>query len=63
MDWQQLSSLAIVAATAVLMVRRSIGTRRRRAPGCGGNCGCAGLQLPQQKNILDHLPTKESTHG
>jgi hypothetical protein len=63
MDWQQLSALTIVATTAALMIRRSIGRRKRIPGGCGGNCGCAGLQLPPQKNILEHPQTKEFHHG
>ncbi len=40
MDWQQASTLAIVAVTAVLMVR---GMVRKRRQGTGGHCceGCA----------------------
>ncbi|MBI5471470.1 MAG: hypothetical protein HY961_03905 [Ignavibacteriae bacterium] len=42
MDWQQASSLVIVATTAVLLVRHQIAKRRRaKLKPCGGNCGCS----------------------
>ncbi len=41
MDWQQICSLAIVALTAVLLVRSEVKKRRRaRLTGCSGDCGC-----------------------
>ncbi len=49
MDWKQASSLAIVAVTAVLMVR---GMVRRRREGNGGRCceGCAmNVDKPEGK--------------
>jgi len=39
MDWQQIVSLAIVALTAVLLVRSQIRARRRSTPDCCGECG------------------------
>ena len=41
MDWQQASSLAVVAVTAVLMVR---GMVRKRRQGTGGHC-CDGCSM------------------
>lgn len=38
MDWQEVIALAIVAVTAVLVVRHFI--RKRRRSGCGSACGC-----------------------
>jgi len=42
MDWQQLTSLVIVAATAVLLVRHAWHQRRMaKTHPCGGECGCS----------------------
>ncbi len=38
MDWQEITALAIVALTAVLMLR--CWRRSRKNAGCGGGCGC-----------------------
>lgn len=45
MDWQQLASLAVVAVTAILLVR-SEWCRRQRAKlrACGSDCGCGTSQ-------------------
>jgi len=40
---QTFAALAIVAAAAVCLVVRAI--RKRRKPGCGGDCGCAAEDL------------------
>ncbi len=45
MDWQQVSSLAIVAVTAVLMVRALV---KRRREGAGGHC-CEGCSMNVEK--------------
>jgi hypothetical protein len=41
MDWQQVTSLAIVALTAFLLVRAEVRKRQRtKLRACGGDCGC-----------------------
>ncbi len=45
MDWQQVSALAIVAVTAVLMVR---GIVKRRQEGTAGHC-CEGCSMNVEK--------------
>jgi len=42
-DWQTPAALFVVALTAVLMVRGV--WKKRRKPGCGGDCGCAADDL------------------
>jgi hypothetical protein len=44
MDWQQLSAMAIVACTAMIMIRGAMRKRNRIHTGCAGGCGCAGLR-------------------
>ncbi len=39
MDWQQAASLAIVAVTAVLLVRGKIRARKIGSHDCCGECG------------------------
>jgi hypothetical protein len=41
MDWQQITSLFIVAISALLLARHGLKKRKRVAAGlCGGECGC-----------------------
>ena len=41
MDWQQITSLLIVALTVVLLVRHEVAKRQRAKLRAGGNdCGC-----------------------
>ncbi len=58
MDWQQITSLAIVGFTAVLLVRSEIRKRRRGAMSeCGTDCGCS-------TEVHGHRPTQQATsHG
>jgi hypothetical protein len=50
MDWQQVTSLLIVAATTMLLVRSEWRRRRRaRLRACGGECGCSSSILEQVK--------------
>ncbi len=50
MDWQEISALAVVAVTAVLLVRQEIKSRRRaRTRACGGECGCSSDVLDRIK--------------
>lgn len=47
MEWQQLTSLVVVAVTAVLLVRSQIKQRRRAGlRACGSDCGCANVDTP-----------------
>jgi hypothetical protein len=49
MEWQQLTSLIVVAVTAVLVVRSQIKQRRRASlRACGSDCGCAGADILSQ---------------
>lgn len=42
MDWQQLASFSIVAATAALLIRHERRRRQRaNARPCGSDCGCS----------------------
>jgi len=52
MDWQRLVSLAIVAAAAVLLLRREFGRRRFNFER-GAGCGCAaGSRTPASGSIV-----------
>jgi hypothetical protein len=52
MDWQQLTALTIVAATAVLLLRSKI-RRRRFSFERDTHCGCAGApQSASQSSIV-----------
>jgi hypothetical protein len=45
MDWQQILSLIVVAATAVLLVRNEMRKRHRANQGiCGRDCGCSSSE-------------------
>ena len=51
MDWQQISALVIVAATAGIFAWRRF--RRRKSPfGCGDHCGCGGENRPAEKSSI-----------
>lgn len=46
MDWQEISALAVVALTMVLLVRSEIRRRQRaRTRACGNDCGCTSEVL------------------
>lgn len=49
MDWQQVASLAIVAVTAVLVVRGRIRARKHGAHNCAD---CAVLKISREKSIM-----------
>jgi hypothetical protein len=50
MDWQQITSLAIVAASAFLLVRREVKKRQRaKLRACGNDCGCTSDVLERIK--------------
>ena len=50
MDWQQAASLAVVAATAFLLIRHEITKRRRsKLRACGHGCGCSSDVLERIK--------------
>lgn len=50
MDWQQVTSLAIVALTAILLVRHEVRkSRRAKLRACGQECGCSSRILEQLK--------------
>lgn len=40
-DWQTWTALAVVAVTAGVFAVRAL---RKKKPGCGGGCGCAGTK-------------------
>jgi hypothetical protein len=43
MDWQQVTSLAVVAVTGYFFIRHQIRSRRKsRSRACGSDCGCGG---------------------
>ena len=51
MDWQQISALVIVAATAGVFAWRRF--RPRKSPlGRDGHCGCAGGGQPADKSSI-----------
>jgi hypothetical protein len=67
MDWQQLTSLAIVGATAFLLVRHEVKKRQRaKLRACGNDCGCTSEVLeriraesqPQYFQRLNESATK-----
>lgn len=42
MDWQQPAALALVAVTALLLLRgRALSRRRARSRACGSDCACS----------------------
>lgn len=45
-DWQTWAALLVVAIAAVLLVRA--GFRKRKNPGCGGECACPTDDLKQR---------------
>jgi hypothetical protein len=59
MDWQQPAALALVAATAIVMlyvrVRR---VRRRTSHSCSPGCRCPALEFRPGKMYLESLPNR-----
>lgn len=49
MDWQQIASLAIVAAAALWLIRTQI-LAPRRGGGCGGCGGCGSAPAPADRS-------------
>lgn len=43
-DLQQIAALSLVAAAAVLLLRRGLQARKKNSA-CGGDCGCAKPDL------------------
>lgn len=64
MDWQQIASLAVVALSAALLVRRQIRKRRRAAfspCGRGADCGCSTTHVSYSEQIKYTVKT-DSAH-
>jgi hypothetical protein len=51
MDWQQVSALGIVAATAGIFAWRKL-HRRKVMFGADGHCGCGGKTSPAEKGSI-----------
>ena len=49
MDWQQIVSLIVVAATAVLLVRHEMKKRQQtKLRPCARHCGCSSSETPEK---------------
>ncbi len=60
MDWQQITSLAIVTFTAVLLVRHEVRKHRRaKLRACGHDCGCSSRIHERLK--AEAMVTRKST--
>ena len=59
MDWQQITSLLIVALTVVLLVRHEVKRRQRAATrACGHDCACTSdtLERIRRESLPDFSP-------
>jgi hypothetical protein len=45
-DFQAIAALLIVALTATWFIARAVA--KRKAPGCGGDCGCASSEIKKR---------------
>ena len=61
MNWQQIASLAIVASTAVLLVRSEVRKRRRGNLGdCGAGCNCSSANASTIVAVHGHRGAGEA---